>query len=106
MAFLRPLSSAALERSPLALRLREMRLIKELSQRELGIRIGIDPSVSSARINQYERGKNEPGFAVVKLMAEVLGVPAAYFYAEDDELAELIRRYGLQRTKADSDSLG
>ncbi len=79
--------------------MREMRLIKGLSQRELGIRIGIDPSVSSARINQYERGKNEPSFPVVKLLAEILEVPAAYFYAEDDQLAELIRKFGMTQAR-------
>ena len=70
-----------------------MRLNIGISQRELGIRIGIDPNVSSARINQYERGKNEPSFGVVRLLARELGVPAAYFYAEDDSLAASIRSF-------------
>ncbi|MBI1174997.1 MAG: helix-turn-helix domain-containing protein [Sideroxydans sp.] len=65
-----------------------------ISQAELGVRAGIDASSASARINQYERGKHTPDFLTVCNLAKVLGVPTAYFYAEDDTLAELTRLFG------------
>ncbi|MGZ3159565.1 MAG: helix-turn-helix domain-containing protein [Burkholderiaceae bacterium] len=65
-----------------------------ISQMELGVRAGIDEFSASARINQYERGKHMPDFATAGNLAKVLGVPAAYFYAEDDSIAELIALSG------------
>jgi len=65
-----------------------------ISQMELGVRAGIDEFSASARINQYERGKHLPDFLTARNLAKVLGVPAAYFYAEDDSLAELITLFG------------
>jgi len=35
-----------------------------------------------------------PDFLTVCNLAKVLGVPAAYFYAEDDQLAELVALFG------------
>lgn len=65
-----------------------------ISQMELGVRAGIDEASASARINQYERGKHVPDFSTARNLAKVLCVPAAYFYADDDNLAELIVTYG------------
>lgn len=65
-----------------------------ISQAELGVRAGIDEFCASARINQYERGKHAPDFLTVQNLAQVLGVPTAYFYAEDENLAELISIFG------------
>ena len=68
-----------------------------ISQAELGMRAGIDEFCASARINQYERGKHTPDFLTVRNLAKVLGVPTAYFYAEDDNLADLIALFGKLR---------
>ena len=65
-----------------------------ISQTELGVRAGIDEFCASARINQYERGKHAPDFLTVQNLAKVLAVPTAYFYAEEDSLAELIAIFG------------
>jgi transcriptional regulator with XRE-family HTH domain len=65
-----------------------------ISQAELGRRAGIDEFCASARINQYERGKHAPDFLTVRNLAKVLGVPTAYFYAEEENLAELIVYFG------------
>jgi len=75
-----------------------------ISQTELGVRAGIDEFCASARINQYERGKHMPDFLTVCNLAKVLGVPAAYFYAEDNQLAELIIKFG-QLTEVDQKTL-
>jgi len=77
-----------------ARRLKMARELLGVSQMELGVRAGIDEYSASARVNQYERGKHSPDFSTVRNLARVLGAPAAYFYAEDDSLAELILIFG------------
>jgi transcriptional regulator with XRE-family HTH domain len=74
-------------RSVVAKRLRQARLRLGVSQRELGIRAGIDSFAASARINQYERGKHVPDVSTAARLSRVLGVPAPYLYAQDDALA-------------------
>jgi len=76
-----------------AARLREARTAAGLSQRELGVRAGLDPSVASPRVNQYERGKHTPDTSTLAKLGEVLEVPVAYFFASDDDLAELITTF-------------
>lgn len=83
--------------TPLPLLARRMKAARErlgISQAELGVRAGIDKYCSSARINQYERGKHSPDFLTARNLAKVLGVPTAYFYTEDDALAEIIAAFG------------
>lgn len=75
-------------------RLRRARLAAELSQRSLGIQIKLDETAANARINRYETGVHRPDLLTVSHIADVLGVPVAYFYADTDELADLIYRYG------------
>jgi transcriptional regulator with XRE-family HTH domain len=41
-------------------------------------------------MNQYERSKHAPDWLTVERLARVLEVPVPYFYAEDDETAELL----------------
>lgn len=77
----------------LAVRLKDARLALGISQRELGIQAGMDPSVASPRINQYERGKHAPDTNTLSKLGQVLGVPVAYFFAEDDDLALLIANF-------------
>lgn len=77
-----------------------------ITQMELGVRAGIDEFSSSARINQYERGKHTPDFLTAKHLAKVLGVPTAYFYAEDDTLAELIALCGHLKTPERKELIG
>ena len=84
----------AQEFPPFARRMKAAREQLGISQMELGVRAGIDEFSSSARINQYERGKHAPDFLTVRNLAKVLDVPTAYFYAEDDNLAELIMLFG------------
>ena len=79
---------------PIPKRLKEARLHTGLSQRELGVRAGIDVFSASPRINQYERGKHTPDFGTAERLGRVLGVPAAFFYSREDELAEMIAHFG------------
>ncbi len=76
-------------------RLKQARLNAGLSQKALGIEAGIDAFVASTRINRYELGVHRPDLLTVRKLAQVLGVPVAFFYAdEDDDIAELLLRYG------------
>lgn len=55
---------------------------------------GIDAFVASTRINRYELGIHRPDLLTVRKLARVLDVPAAFFFAdEDDEIAELLLLY-------------
>lgn len=71
-------------------RLREAREAYGLSQRNLGIEAGLDEFVASTRVNRYETGVHQPDLQILQRLAAVLGLPVAYFYAEDEELARLI----------------
>lgn len=74
-------------------RLKQARLSQGLSQKSLGIAAGLDEFVASTRINRYEKGIHQVDLDTAQRLAEVLEVPVAYFYAEDDGLAEVIVEY-------------
>lgn len=74
-------------------RLREARFRYGIAQDKLGVMIGLDEGSSSARMSRYENGVHEPPFQLVSKLAEILQVPPAYFYCNDDRLAEIIRIY-------------
>ena len=74
-------------------RLKAARLKAGLSQQKLGILAGIDEATASARMNQYEKGIHTLDFALACKLAEVLNVPASYFYTVEDDLAEYIENY-------------
>jgi transcriptional regulator with XRE-family HTH domain len=59
-----------------------------------GVAAHIDECSASARINQYERGKHWPDSGTAERLARVMNVPAAFFYATDDALAEWILKFG------------
>ncbi len=71
-----------------SLRLKQAREAAGYSQRGLGIALGLDVDSASPRINQYERGRREPGLETVSRIAALLKVPLAYLYCEEDDLAE------------------
>ena len=71
-------------------RLREARLRADIPQDRLGVHIGLDETVASARISRYETGIHEPAFDTAVRLGQVLNVPAAYFYCESDELANFV----------------
>mgnify|MGYP003133403334 FL=1 len=83
-------------------RLKEARTAAGYSQEKLGILAGIEEASASARMNQYERGKHQPDYSVVEKIAKILDVPEAYFYAKEDDLAELILAYHAGKAKKTS----
>ena len=80
--------------SPFGSRLKQAREKAGLSQKKLGILAGIEESNASAIMNQYERGTHQPKFPLVKKIAAALNLPSAFFYTEDDNLAELLELFG------------
>lgn len=62
--------------------MRQLRIARGLSQKELGDKIGID----SATVGKYERGKLNPKLETVKKIAAALNVPEAFFYPIDEQI--------------------
>lgn len=81
------------DESPFPKRLKQARKDRGLSQKQLGILSGMDEFSASARMNQYEKGVHSPDFKTVKALAEVLKVPTAFLYCEEDDLAEQIASF-------------
>ncbi|KAA1155617.1 XRE family transcriptional regulator [Pseudoalteromonas sp. FUC4] len=79
--------------SPFPKRLKEARLAKGLSQKKLGILAGMDQFAASPRMNQYEKGVHSPDFQTVRALAKVLEVPTAFFYCEEEDIANAILNY-------------
>ena len=77
-------------RDILAARLKAVRIAMELSQAELGLRMGLPEDVASTRINRYEKGVHAPDIETAERMAEELGVPLAYLLTQDERLASAI----------------
>lgn len=71
-------------------RLRQARERMGLPQDKLGVMIGLDEGSSSARISRYETGVHEPAFNIACKLAQALQVDVAYFYCEDDWLANAV----------------
>jgi len=61
--------------------------------------IGLDETTASARISRYETGIHSPPFEIVKSLGAVLSVPPAYFFCEDESLAELVSFWGTLKKK-------
>lgn len=60
-------------------KLKQARLARGLSQRALANKLGVGPS----SIGMWETARRTPNVNMIGKMAEVFGVPIAYFYKED-----------------------
>lgn len=65
-------------------RLRELRMERKLSQRDLGKYLKVAPST----IAMYETGKREPDFETVSRVAEYFGVATDYLLGQTDVRAK------------------
>ncbi|AZI87924.1 XRE family transcriptional regulator [Kosakonia sp. CCTCC M2018092] len=79
-----------MQNNPFPERLRLARKKVGLSQKDLGIRVGMDESSASGRMNHYEKGRHLPDVDMLKKIASELGVPLSYFFCEDELSAELV----------------
>lgn len=93
MGLLVPSAKSLPPQNPVPRRLTEARLRAGLSQKTLGVLAGLDPSVASPRINQYERGRHVPTFPTLVGLGRVLKVPVAFFYCTDNDVAALLLAY-------------
>lgn len=83
-----------------ARRLRACRLEQGLTQRALGVLVGLPEDVAGVRINRYERAVHSCDIETAQKIARALGVSVAYLFAETDQLAELIDEFGKLYGKA------
>ncbi|MCS3472599.1 transcriptional regulator with XRE-family HTH domain [Pseudomonas sp. JUb42] len=79
--------------SLLGKRIKHARLLAGLSQEGLGLEAGLDEMSASTRMNRYELGRRVPSPDFVVRLGKVLNVPAAYFYATDEDEADLLLGY-------------
>lgn len=75
--------------NPIPIRLKQARTKSGITQKQLGILIGMDENSASGRMNHYEKGRHIPDLATLKKIADELNVPLNYFFCEDDESARL-----------------
>ena len=75
--------------NPIPNRIKSARVKKNIYQKELGIRIGLDENSASSRMNHYEKGRHTPDVFTLKRMADELGVPLACFFCDSDLSVEL-----------------
>lgn len=79
--------------NPLPKRLKEARLREKISQKTLGINIGLEPSSASGRMNHYEKGRHTPDLQTLSRISKELGVPLNYFFCESKEMAECVKMF-------------
>ncbi|MGY4883851.1 XRE family transcriptional regulator [Xanthomonas citri pv. eucalyptorum] len=83
-------------REIVAARLRQARERRGLSQREVGMRMGLDKDTASARISRYESGAMSISLEALFEMAEALEVPPAFLLASNPGMADAILALGEQ----------
>lgn len=85
----------------LARRIQQARLrVPGLSQRALGMKMGISKDTASTRINRYEQGIHAPDAQTLVDLARTLKVPPGFLLTADDALAEVI--LGFARLKGEA----
>ncbi|WP_349743714.1 helix-turn-helix domain-containing protein [Stenotrophomonas geniculata] len=89
-------------------RLRAARVAKGWTQAQLGeMLMGVDDSNTTApRISRYERGMHKPDLETIEKLAELLDLPAAYFVAASDVVAEAILVLSQLDAKKQKQALG
>ena len=79
--------------SVFAKRLKQARQRAGLSLEKLGFEAGLDPASARTRMSRYELGKRVPDAQVVEQLAAALKLPVAYFYAAEEDEADLLLKY-------------
>tara|TARA_R110000744_G_C19370458_1_gene562435 strand:+ start:2697 stop:2999 length:303 start_codon:yes stop_codon:yes gene_type:complete len=75
--------------NPIPVRLKEARKRAHMTQKELGLRIGMDLGSASSRMNHYEKDRHTPDIQTLQRMADELKVPLNYLFCDSTESAEL-----------------
>lgn len=61
-----------------------------ISQKDLGVKTGMDEGSASGRMNHYEKGRHVPNIETLRKLGKILNVPLSYFFCEDEVSAELV----------------
>lgn len=77
-----------------AARLRQARQLRGYSQREVGVRMGLDKDTASARISRYESESMAISLDSLFELALALNVPPAYLLASTPAMANAILALG------------
>lgn len=75
--------------NPIPERLKAARKKAKITQKDLGVKIGMEESSASGRMNHYEKGRHVPDIGTLRRMAEELDVPMSYFFCDNELSAEL-----------------
>jgi transcriptional regulator with XRE-family HTH domain len=75
--------------NPIPIRLKEARKHAKITQKDLGVRVGMEPSSASSRMNHYEKGRHVPDIDTLQRIADELGVPLNYFFCDSVPAAKL-----------------
>ncbi|WP_353076201.1 helix-turn-helix domain-containing protein [Stenotrophomonas sepilia] len=95
-ASVQPVTTPTTPRAIVAARLRQAREWRGLSQREVGMRMGLDKDTASARISRYESGAMSISLEALFELAQALDVPPAYLLATTAAMADAILALGIQ----------
>lgn len=77
-------------------RLRQARELRGLSQRNVGVRMGLDKDTASARISRYESESMAVSLESLFELARALDVPPAYLLATTPAMADAILSLGTE----------
>lgn len=80
-------------------KLRKARLEKKLSQKGLGLALGL----SDKTISSYESGRSYPNLEMLQKFVEILSKPVEYFVLNEEE--ELLTNYYTQQIDANQKEL-
>lgn len=72
-----------------SLRGSKLRVKSQDHPKDLGVKIGMEQSSASGRMNHYEKGRHVPDIGTLERMAEELDVPLNYFFCRSELSAEL-----------------
>jgi len=70
-------------------RMKEMRKLRDFTQKELSRRLGI----SQSQISKYEKGEDEPSYEQTQKLAEYLHIDVRYLYGKIDEPIDKEKMY-------------
>jgi len=79
-----------LQKNPIPERLRQARKKAGISQKDLGVKAGMDEGSASGRMNHYEKGRHVPDIETLRKIGTILNVPLSYFFCEDELSAEMV----------------
>ncbi|EKT4070750.1 helix-turn-helix transcriptional regulator [Stenotrophomonas maltophilia] len=86
-------------RDVVAARLCQARELRGLSQREVGVRMGLDKDTASARVSRYESAAMSISLESLFELARALEVPPAYLLASTASMADAVLALGEQQPR-------